>query len=98
MENTMRKLIVTVIAALSLATAAHADNRHHRNNNNDWIIPLIGGMIIGNALNNQPRYVTPRPQYYQQPRYYQPAIVCQYVAVYDNWGNYLGQQKQCWEQ
>jgi len=94
----MRKLIMTAIAAAMFATSAHAEN--HRN---DWILPLIGGMIIGNELGKQnrqyqqPRYYNP-PRYYPQPRYYQPVIVCQYVAVYDNWGNYLGQQKQCWEQ
>ena len=94
----MRKLVMTAIIAALFATSAHADNQR-----NAWILPLIGGIIIGNELGKQhhqypqPRYYNP-PQYYPRPRYYQPVIVCQYVAVYDDWGYYMGQQKQCWEQ
>lgn len=93
----MRKFITILLVALSVATAAQADNRN-RNHRNDWVLPLVSGIIIGNALSQQPRY-QPAPRYYEPPvRTYRIITVCRWVAVYDRWGYYAGQQQQCWEE
>lgn len=92
----MRRFITALLIALSFTTTAYADNRHHRND--QWVVPLISGIIIGNMIAQQPRY-QPAPRYYQPPqRVYRPVIVCEWVAVYDRRGYYAGQQEQCWEE
>jgi hypothetical protein len=60
------KYILATLLALSLAAPALADNRHnnrhgvyhnhhvqqHRHKNNDkWVVPLIGGVILGAVIN-----------------------------------------------
>lgn len=93
----MRRFITTLLIALSIATTAHADSGNH-NHRNDWVLPLVSGIIIGNALSQQPRY-QPAPRYYEPPvRTYRIITVCRWVAVYDQWGYYAGQQQQCWEE
>ena len=92
MEKTMRKLILAFLAtvAVSTATPTYA--------NNDWVAPLIGGVILGgvlNQMNHQPRYQQnyyygqqqyyAAPQPYYDPYYYQP--VCnRYFAGRDIYG------------
>ena len=95
----MHKSLAILITAVTLgaATPSYA--------NNDWVAPLIGGVIIGgvlNQMNNQPHYQQNyyynQPQYYPQPQYYQPQVYCRNVPVYDAWGNFAGRQRQCWQQ
>lgn len=61
------KYVLATLLALSLATPALADNRHHNrhggyNNHyrvqqhnhkhgDKWVVPLIGGIILGAAIN-----------------------------------------------
>ena len=53
----MKKLIL-ILSLMS--TPAYA--------NSDWVAPFMGGVFMGQAL-NQPRiYVAPQPQYYYQPQ------------------------------
>lgn len=93
----MRKFITALLIALSFTTTAYADDKH-RNHRNDWVVPLISGIIIGNALTQQPQY-QPQPRYYPQPvRRYHLVTVCEWVATYDRRGYYMGQQQQCWEE
>jgi len=68
-------------------------HRYNHGGGNDWAAPLIGGMIIGGMLGsmNQNRYYVPR--YYEVPRYH---TECQMEQIYDQWGNYLGTQRQCY--
>jgi hypothetical protein len=102
----MRKIIATVLALTMMTGAAVADGwsghracnfngcygggYHHRyyqeRNHNDWVEPLVGGMIIGGMLMNQPRY-------YEAPRYH---TECRVTPMYDQWGYYLGNQRQCY--
>ena len=106
----MRKTLAILLAATTLvtATAANADwngNRHygggggynHGGGGGDAGMALfgglVGGMILGGMINNMNQ-----PQYYPQPQYYQPQTFCRMVPVYDAWGNYVGRQRQCWQQ
>ncbi len=94
----MRNFITTLLVALTFATTAYADGDNHRRHRNDWILPLVSGIIIGNALSQRPRY-QPAPRYYEPPvRTYRLVTVCRWMSVYDQWGYYAGQQKQCWEE
>lgn len=86
----MKKIITTFIVLASLlATPAMAhDSREHRRNDRggDWIVPLIGGVIIGvivsdrderNRRNENRRSRDRDPYYYDQytmppqPQYYE---------------------------
>lgn len=104
----MRKIFATVLALTMMTGAAMADGwgghracnfngcygggggYHHYNHGggNDWAAPLIGGLIIGGMLGsmNQNRY-------YEVPQYH---TECQLEQIYDQWGNYLGTQRQCY--
>lgn len=72
----MKKVIVGLIIAACGVTSAMADGRgghhggYHHTNGGNWVVPLVGGIIIGNVL-TQPRYVYPSPPpvyvYPQQP-------------------------------
>jgi len=106
----MRKTLAILLATATLvsATAANADWNGHRHygggggNGGNWVAPLVGGLIVGGILGgmaqqNQQQYYG-QPQYYPQPQYYQPQTFCRMVPVYDAWGNYVGRQRQCWQQ
>jgi len=69
----MRKLILVTAAILAFTTTAHADYRygHQRYSNpyvarggNNWVAPLVGGLILGGAIYGMTH------QSYQEPRYY----------------------------
>lgn len=104
---TMRKTLAILLATITLvsATTANAEWREHRNYGNggynhgggDAGVALfggiVGGLILGGMLNNMNQ-----PQYYPQPQYYQPQTFCRMVPVYDAWGNFVGRQRQCWQQ
>lgn len=67
------KYILTAIIALGLSTPAFADNRHHNHyspyvynqhkhshKHDKWVVPLIGGVILGAVINeaNKPKTET----------------------------------------
>jgi len=99
----MRKTLAILLAATTLvtATAANAqwrDRRDHGprpgyNGGGNWVAPLVGGLIVGGILGSMAEQ-----NQYQQPQYYQPQTFCRMVPVYDAWGNYVGRQRQCWQQ
>jgi hypothetical protein len=104
----MRKTLAILLAATTLvtATAANADWNGHRhyggggynhggggNAGMALFGGLVGGMILGGMINNMNQQ-----QYYPQPQYYQPQTFCRLIPVYDAWGNYVGRQRQCWQQ
>ena len=53
------KYVLATLLALSLATPAIAGHRHdhyrsnhrHHHNNDKWVVPLIGGVILGAVIN-----------------------------------------------
>jgi hypothetical protein len=95
----MRKTLAILLAATTLisATAANAEWRdrreYHGGGGGNWVAPLVGGLIVGGILGSMAEQ-----QQYQQPQYYQPQTFCRMVPVYDAWGNYVGRQRQCWQQ
>ena len=103
----MRKTLAILIAASTLvtATAANADDwRYHHGprpgygggyhgGGGNWVAPLVGGLIVGGILGSMAEQ-----NQYQQPQYYQPQTFCRLVPVYDAWGNFVGRQRQCWQQ
>jgi hypothetical protein len=104
----MRKTLAILLAAATLvsATAANADWNGHRHygggggsNGGNWVAPLVGGLIVGGILGGMAQQN--QQQYYGQPYYgqpYQPQVFCRMEAVFDQWGNYMGRQRRCYQQ
>lgn len=108
----MRKTLAILLAAATLvsATATRADDWRYHNGprpgygggyhggggGNNWVAPLVGGLIVGGILGGIAQQN--QQQFYGQPQYYQPQVFCRMVPVYDAWGNYVGRQRQCWQQ
>jgi hypothetical protein len=103
----MRKTLAILLAATTLisATAANADWNGHRHygggggNGGNWVAPLVGGLIVGGILGGMAQQN--QQQYYGQPYYgqpYQPQVFCRMEAVFDQWGNYMGRQRRCYQQ
>jgi hypothetical protein len=98
----MRKTLAILLTSLTLvsATTAHADDwrryghREYRGGGGggNWVAPLVGGLIVGGILGSMAEQ---NQQQYQQ---YQPQTFCRMVPVYDAWGNFVGRQRQCWQQ
>lgn len=77
--------------AAGLSTPALADYRHHHyhggyRGGDNWVAPLVGGLIVGGMLGavaNQPRYYSDAPVYVEQ----YPRQTCRNVFVgYDYYG------------
>ena len=92
----------TVLAvSLLAATVATADAqyRHHHHGGGGyrggWVAPLLGGMLLGGAIYglSQPSYAAP-PVYVAPPQY---RTECQIVPVYDRYGNYRGERRECYQ-
>jgi hypothetical protein len=107
----MRKTLAILLATATLvsATAAQADDwRYHHGprpgyggggGGNNWVAPLVGGLIVGGILGGMAQQN--QQQYYGQPYYgqpYQPQVFCRMEAVFDQWGNYMGRQRRCYQQ
>lgn len=100
------KKAFSILAWLSVvfSTPVHADpyyeHRYYRERHSDnWVAPLLGGVIIGAILTDN------RRRRYTEPRSYYPALVCKNVYVRDRYGNYILDQEgravftqQCWYQ
>jgi len=95
----MRKLVLGLVASVAMITSAHADWRgHHGHHNqyrgggggNEWVVPLVGGLIIGGMIagSNQGYYQQPRYRNYRQP-------VCERVPNGYFWNGY--QWVPAWE-
>ena len=78
----MKKSLIVLATILALTTSsAQADN------NDDWVAPLLGGMLLGSMLGstNYQRHYVYQPQY--QPRMQQQCYN-RWVQV---WDDYRGQ-------
>lgn len=93
----MRKLAIALaIAGIFTASTANADyyrNRGHYHGggrSGGWVAPLVGGMILGGAIYGltRPSYAEPYPQYRTE---------CQIVPVYDRYGYYRGERRECYQ-
>ena len=91
------KTLVTALTALSLiATPVLAQQRQefresdNRHRSNDWVAPLVGGLIIGGMIVNSARkyeeqYPTNTQPYLSDT---QPTLMCENYYVQDMNGNY----------
>lgn len=95
----MKKIALAVILTLTLAGTASAQHRgghhHHHGGGGNWVAPLVGGLILGGAIYglSQPSYAAP-PVYVAPPQY---RTECQIVPVYDRWGYYRGERRECYQ-
>ena len=99
----MKKIALAVILTLTLAGTAEAQHRgghgggghHHRGDGGgNWVAPLVGGLILGGAIYglSQPSYAAP---YYPAPPQYRTE--CQIVPVYDRYGYFRGERRECYQ-
>jgi len=98
----MKKIALAVILTLTLAGTAAAQHRggyggggyHHRGGGGGWVAPLVGGLILGGAIYglSQPSYAAP---YYPAPPQYRTE--CQIVPVYDRYGYFRGERRECYQ-
>jgi len=102
----MKKIALAVILTLTLAGTAEAQHRgghgggygggghHHRGGGGGWVAPLVGGLILGGAIYglSQPSYAAP---YYPAPPQYRTE--CQIVPVYDRYGYFRGERRECYQ-
>ena len=95
----MKKIALAVILTLTLAGTASAQHRggaggYHHGGGGNWVAPLVGGMILGGAIYglSQPSYAAP---YYPAPPQYRTE--CQMVPVYDRYGYYRGERRECYQ-
>jgi hypothetical protein len=96
----MKKIAIAFFAMIALTTAANADYyRHggyHGGRGGGWVAPLVGGLIVGGIVGGalaEPRYYAPPPVYVTPPTHTE----CQFVPVYDRWGNYRGDRRECYQ-
>lgn len=101
----MKKILAITLAATMLtATAASADgyNRRHQHRHynggggNNWVAPLVGGLLIGGILAGGAYAAQPYPQgyyYAPPPPVYVPT--CWRQPLYDYYGRQVGWQRVC---
>jgi hypothetical protein len=106
----MRKLAVAIAIVGTLAASTvpadaqyhhrghHGGGYHHRGGGGGggWIAPLIGGLVLGGAIYglSQPGYAAPPAYYAPQPQY---RTECQLVPVYDRYGYFRGERRECYQ-
>lgn len=57
----------------------HNHNRHYNGGNNNWVAPLVGGLIIGGIVSQ-----SMQPRYYQQYQQYNEPV-CERRVVAREW-------------
>jgi hypothetical protein len=91
-EAAMKKYIATMIAIVALCCAGTAfaggggrggshHGGHHGSHHTSWYVGIYASPVA---------VVTPVYR-----TYYYPPVYCRYIDVYDEWGNYLGQERIC---
>jgi len=103
---------IAIVGALAVSTApadaqyhhrghhggGHHGGGHHRGHGGGggWIAPLIGGLVLGGAIYglSQPGYAAPPAYYAPQPQY---RTECQLVPVYDRYGYFRGERRECYQ-
>lgn len=105
------KRVFSILAVLSMAvsttTYAHPYDGYRQygdRHGNNWVAPLLGGLVIGAILTDsrRPRYNEPR---YSEPRPPYAPLVCRNIYIRDRYGNYVLDQdgraiftQRCWYQ
>jgi heme A synthase len=92
----MNKILLASVAVLALtATTAQADQRHHyrqhhHSNGGNWAAPLIGGLLLGGIVGGlaAQSHQGPSCPYGTQPGR---------MAVYDEYGRFVGNRVVCVE-
>jgi len=88
-------LSIALTVTLLATTAARADyyyprgHYHGGGGGGGWAAPLVGGLIIGGILGG----MASQPRYDEQPQYH---TECRRQQVFDQYGNFIGYQRQCY--
>jgi hypothetical protein len=89
----MNKILAGTLALALMSTAAHADYRGHGyRGGGNWVAPLVGGLIVGGIVGGA---IASEPRYYPAPQTYHTE--CRIVPVYDRWGYYVGDRRECYQ-
>jgi hypothetical protein len=94
----MKKILIALAATIALTSAAQADYRRYHGHGgyrngggNNWVAPLVGGLIIGGILAGGAYAAQPQPYYYQPVPRYVPQCWTELMG-YDNWGRAVYQR------
>lgn len=88
----MRRLIIALAATVAMTSISYADQYRHRHqrqyhNNNNWVAPLVGGLVVGGLLLSSRQNYYAGPGYGNVPAYgYQP--YCRNVHVGTFWNGW----------
>jgi hypothetical protein len=89
----MKKILAGTLALALMSTAAHADYRGHGyrgGGGGNWVAPLVGGLVVGGIVGG----ALAAPRYYEVPPTH---TECQWVPVYDRYGVYRGDRRECYQ-
>ena len=91
----MKKVLLAMSLVLLAGSASAQHFGHHGGYGGGyrggWAAPLIGGLIVGGIVGGA--LAQPQPYYAPPPAY---RTECRIVPVYDRWGYYVGDRRECY--